>query len=1006
VASSSPPSLGTTFVNRFGELSSNYVSPATSRDESLSSLSQKGSQGDQLSDDGQELNLQDLVKELRYDEHVHRDGNWLRPESSGEEKKELDMDEALKTPRPSLTQAWFDFYHQEQPQPQQPDPPEEIPPTPSEISSSVVSSAVYGPRPPDPPSAQQRDRSVASSSAASARSTASALKTLETPFAFMMSRSAEDILNVTTEEMEMSHYMSERDRDRDKKEKLTIDSEMHLQTPRASTGEQLEESTPALLPRPPQAASPGPSPLSSFPTQRSNTQSYRNPTVNAYGSSPHRKAQKLPPVGRLATPPPPPPGPPPQSSRKAKTTTQQPQYQGLSPSRQHRKPPSLSQTTSLQQPGTAASVSTSTSTNSSSALPSGALLIRHESGGASGPAATGRAVPPIMRIRLGIEEPNPISAADLQREAIDGGAANASERVISPTETIQTETTDHTEGTDNQTGTSLEESEYIQQRRNAKKKKKRIAQGIRRTLSRSHGRRSDRRRRVGGSSRSAASSTLGRSIDDDESSFYSTADLSCQSILSRLIQTRCGNLEDSASLCENSESDDEIYDESVASTLYSERKKDGRIVSFDDESDDRDARQQKVLMLKQKKQLKNRPGEPDVALDESKGDNEDRNVSSVEADNTERQSVISDGGSNQGSKSVGGSKQATATRDRLDMAPRQSSSFSARGSGAGARSQGWVTEQGADEGLTEQPEIVPEEFVRGTSFYGETEQAFENSSASESKSSKMSSSSQGSRDSPQGDDDAAWHDIEGTRAGESLGVFDQQWHVYGDANEDALHAPTRPESEVHEVIWHITKAATTVGTAIRLNEVDMHDRNFIKTFVSIATTTGFPLLHHSPSKKLMALPAPTKVTVHVRFGAETPAGEYTEPRVTWSSADGATRGAIEIFDIDSLDRASPTDVRSYPLALPSKSIIFRTEHGDKHVFEAMDDDVAYRFVHGMRWVVARLAFNLIIGNLNVSCELLDMDGDEGVSPEGLGKQMLMKAMNDVTNHLVNKSVAE
>jgi hypothetical protein len=217
---------------------------------------------------------------------------------------------------------------------------------------------------------------------------------------------------------------------------------------------------------------------------------------------------------------------------------------------------------------------------------------------------------------------------------------------------------------------------------------------------------------------------------------------------------------------------------------------------------------------------------------------------------------------------------------------------------------------------------------------------------------------------------------------------------------------SQPESQVQEVIRRIAKSTATVSNALNLNEVDVHDRNFIKTFVSLSTTTGFPLLHHRPAKKLVALPAPAEVTVHVRFGVESPSGEYAEPQMAWSSSDGVPRGVIELFDIDSLDRASSSDLRAYPMALPSKSIILRTESGDTHVFEAMDEGVAYRFVHGMRWIVARLSFNLIIGNLNVSCELLDTYGDDSDIPEALKKQMLMKAMNDATNHLVNKSVTK
>jgi hypothetical protein len=618
-----------------------------------------------------------------------------------------------------------------------------------------------------------------------------------------------------------------------------------------------------------------------------------------------------------------------------------------------------------------------------------------------------------MRIRLGTEEPALEAPLAVQQPAVNPDRSPSKERVVSPTGTLQTETTTRTE-TDAQTNTSMEESEYYQQQRRWRKKK-RMAEGIRRKLARSQGRRSDRSGTQYGrggtsSSRSAASSTLGRSVDDDESSFYSTADLSCQNILSRLIRTRCGNLDDSASLCENSESEeeDEYYDESVASTLYSDhpkKAKDGRIVSFDDESDDRDARQQKILMLKQKKQMKEKPHVSDSALEDP--DIAEDMTRSADEDIAEGRSIMSDVVSKQESKV---SKQGSVSTEgrSLDRPDEVAPQFSGRTIQSVSGSE--ATSRGRNRGRLHETSATEEVSVRSGDIQGESvhnsqllvgeEHGFDDSCTS------LSSRSVDVRESPQSHDNNSWLGVESNQSRPSLGEYKQDWDVYGDANRvevDALEAEGKADSDVQEVIRVILKS-TTPDVGADLNDVDMHDRNFIKTFVTLASTSGIPLLYHCAAKKLKSLPAPTRATVRILLGSEGAAGHYAEPQLTWTSAEGSCLGRVDLFDIESLDRASTVELRSYPLALPSKSIVLRTEGGDQHIFEAMDEGVAYRFVHGMRWIVARLAFNLIIGNLNVSCELLDVDGDEGVSPEALEKQLLMKAMNDVTNHLVNKSV--
>jgi hypothetical protein len=105
-----------------------------------------------------------------------------------------------------------------------------------------------------------------------------------------------------------------------------------------------------------------------------------------------------------------------------------------------------------------------------------------------------------------------------------------------------------------------------------------------------------------------------------------------------------------------------------------------------------------------------------------------------------------------------------------------------------------------------------------------------------------------------------------------------------------------------------------------------------------------------------------------------------------------------------LDKATPLELQHYPLAVPGRSLILRANRSASYVFEAQSELSALRVVQGMRWVVARLAFNLIIGNLSVSSELLQPGIDASCADSYDAESAQLLAMNDVTNHLVNKSL--
>jgi hypothetical protein len=63
------------------------------------------------------------------------------------------------------------------------------------------------------------------------------------------------------------------------------------------------------------------------------------------------------------------------------------------------------------------------------------------------------------------------------------------------------------------------------------------------------------------------------------------------------------------------------------------------------------------------------------------------------------------------------------------------------------------------------------------------------------------------------------------------------------------------------------------------------------------------------------------------------------------------------------------------------------------VLEMLNSKEAKRFTHGLQWVVARLSFNMIIGNPIVTSELLDV-----ISL----KEESSRAMNVVTNQMIDK----
>ena len=228
--------------------------------------------------------------------------------------------------------------------------------------------------------------------------------------------------------------------------------------------------------------------------------------------------------------------------------------------------------------------------------------------------------------------------------------------------------------------------------------------------------------------------------------------------------------------------------------------------------------------------------------------------------------------------------------------------------------------------------------------------------------------------------------------------------------DEPSHGEPQPKSSPKSVTD--PRAYSPQARKSGLDALDIQDRTFVKSFIATLCTSGVPLLLHKRNRNQTFVRA-SDVLAKLSLGKERASGSFSAPSLHWIADDGVPIAVVDLFDMKSLERATVMDLEQYPLAMPMRSFILGLNNGTKYVFEADSEDSAIRFVHGMRWVVARLSFNLIIGNLGVSCELLDIDGDEqggcGLYRRPSTKEEEYKwtsAMNHAANRLVNKSVAQ
>ena len=179
------------------------------------------------------------------------------------------------------------------------------------------------------------------------------------------------------------------------------------------------------------------------------------------------------------------------------------------------------------------------------------------------------------------------------------------------------------------------------------------------------------------------------------------------------------------------------------------------------------------------------------------------------------------------------------------------------------------------------------------------------------------------------------------------------------------------------------------------------ERNFINEFMD-DIGMGEQMLWHQETSVMN----PTTITVHLKKGYRCFDGTFCAPRLTWKDERKGDDYEIDLFDILSLKKADTLELANFPYAMPGRTVCMKISNGTLFIFEATSEEDAYRFVRGIRWVVSRLAFNLVIGNVDVSCELLDLGLMEESPTPGTSVMEFdwSRAMDDVADQMLEKTL--
>lgn len=187
-------------------------------------------------------------------------------------------------------------------------------------------------------------------------------------------------------------------------------------------------------------------------------------------------------------------------------------------------------------------------------------------------------------------------------------------------------------------------------------------------------------------------------------------------------------------------------------------------------------------------------------------------------------------------------------------------------------------------------------------------------------------------------------------------------------------------------------------------EVHPRNKNFIQAFIQDMGTRGCRMLWYKERSS-----AAVSVKLYLQNGHQSETKDYCGPALVWADENEKDQFyGVSLFDIRSLDRVTSAQLEGQNAR---RSILIRLSKGNNFVFEAESEDDAFRFLHGMKWMIARFSFNLILGNLDVSREMIDIGSVklEPYNPSRSPRSLLeeaeaAKAVDDVTIQMMDKCI--
>ena len=204
--------------------------------------------------------------------------------------------------------------------------------------------------------------------------------------------------------------------------------------------------------------------------------------------------------------------------------------------------------------------------------------------------------------------------------------------------------------------------------------------------------------------------------------------------------------------------------------------------------------------------------------------------------------------------------------------------------------------------------------------------------------------------------------------------------------------------------------ATSGSKTSRINHTTMNrllmksidSPGFEKAFLHDMESKGESMLWHQDTSSI----DPTTVLLRLKKGHRLPNGSYCSPRLIWTDVRKKQNHGFEIFDIRSLDHASMVNLKDFPYAIPGRSVLVYLNNSDTFIFEAATEMDMVRFVRGMRLVIARLTRSLVMGNLEGSCELLDMEDPKRSRQASFRNSEIdwSRAMDDVTDAMIDNAL--